>query len=783
MTKFYNSIKLMTIAVIVGIFGIGNANAATSEPQITPDPGSNISNSLYAITLMWNGEEITRGSQWSDTADITITGGTAESGYANYQMIDSDGNMIYDKSLPGAGIRASFSYWVTPDEPGGAYNLTLNIPEGLINIDGTPNEEMELSYTIIVINSDMIITPTPNNEKYSSLSSFSFKWEYYDADINSESDATITYSGDKKVQSITKQDNGYFLVNIGETITQNGYVSFNIPEGICVLKTKYGEIPSPAGYIMYEIQQYQVTPSDWSTVTGLFDRITVASDEIELVGNISDILLVDTSTYTGSGNDGIISRGESYQMTTTQSGKQAMEIVFEEGFEGAGMVRVIIPAGTFKFNGNLYEQEITVTVSVKQPVPDPNAFPADGWKIKQLDLVTMDWNHSAIYTTWNDALKATLVIDNDEPIDISEYVKIVNDEEDSGFGWTVTTNGRIVVDFGDNPYTRIGTYTLTIPAGWVTVENYAYDMNDTVTLTYYVTGESSLMEEASYETPFGNNGYVPAIEWLSLSWEKQPIILNEKVTATLVYNNEQTWNLSASIIDTNEDYDGPKNISAKKLASEEDNTLVLNVIDDANNSFVSKPGTYVYNIPEGLVINNDGELNPAQTIIITVAEITKITPTVTPVTAIDGSVNTEVDNLDEVSVSWNNLPIELLEGSEIRILSPDESTTELLPSIISNSLIFNLSQIATEEGIYEIIIPEGAYIITAQDGKELSQELNLVYDLKKGNSVAGINEEPASWTVYSIEGIHILTTTNKNDLDTLSPGLYIVNNKKLLIRK
>lgn len=781
MSKYFKSLRLLVTALAIGCMGISTASAAT-EPEITPVPGSNVSNSLYSITLMWNGEEITRGDNWTNEANITITDGTTDGGYANYQMIDSEQNMIYDASIPGAGLRASFSFWVTPDEPGGAYILTLNIPDGLINIDGVPNEEMSLSYTIIAINDELIKTPDPT-DKYSSLSSFSFKWAYYDAEINSDSSETITYSGDKQVESIVKQDDGFFLVNIGETITENGWISFNIPEGLCTLKTKFGDIPSPAGYIMYEIQQFSTIPSDWASFVGDFDRIIVTSDDIKLVGELNNILLVDSGIYDGS--QGIISRGESCHETTTANGKNGLEIVFGEAYEGIGMVKVLIPGGTFQFNGNLYEQDITVNISVKQPLPAPNAIPADASKVKQLDLITLDWDNSPLYYTWDDTLKATLTVNDNDPIDISSNIKVLNDEEDSGFGWTIMTNGRIAVDFSENPYTEEGIYTINIPAGWVTVENYGYDMNADITLTYYVGAETAFMEEGTFETLFGNATTVPSIGSLTLTWDKQPIELIGSASATLVYNDEQTWTLNASIIELTDGEDGGIATGIKKIAAENENALVLIVEDDPfENPFISKPGKYVYNIPEGLVVNNNGEINPAQTITFTVAETTSTLPTINPETAIDGSTTAIVDELEQVTINWNNLSVELLDGSEIRIVNPQSEIINQIPSIIDNSLVFNLAEIAIEEGNYEIIIPEGAYIIHDESGDTLSQMIDLSYELKKVNSVKDITGNNGNvFNVYSIDGLHILTTENRSELESLSPGLYIINNQKVIIRK
>lgn len=44
-------------------------------------------------------------------------------------------------------------------------------------------------------------------------------------------------------------------------------------------------------------------------------------------------------------------------------------------------------------------------------------------------------------------------------------------------------------------------------------------------------------------------------------------------------------------------------------------------------------------------------------------------------------------------------------------------------------------------------------------------------------------EEPEHWTVYTMMGIKVLDTNDKGELGNLPAGLYIINGKKVAIRK
>ena len=69
------------------------------------------------------------------------------------------------------------------------------------------------------------------------------------------------------------------------------------------------------------------------------------------------------------------------------------------------------------------------------------------------------------------------------------------------------------------------------------------------------------------------------------------------------------------------------------------------------------------------------------------------------------------------------------------------------------------------------------------DGTEYLKVISWKFNIKTPDSVAGIFGDDTLFNVYNAAGIIIFSNGNADDLRTLAPGLYIINGKKVIIRK
>lgn len=87
-------------------------------------------------------------------------------------------------------------------------------------------------------------------------------------------------------------------------------------------------------------------------------------------------------------------------------------------------------------------------------------------------------------------------------------------------------------------------------------------------------------------------------------------------------------------------------------------------------------------------------------------------------------------------------------------------------------------------GNYILEIPTGYF--TDANGRQV-EGITLKYTVKNDSGeIAGIGdvltESENGWTVYSIAGIKVLETEDATELNTLKPGIYVINSKKVLVK-
>lgn len=783
--------KLFDFKALAATLVLGGAVTAAYAASPTVTPAESIITDFSSVVLLWD-QQVTAGANWDDGVTMTFDGATPD-GEPSWMLCDINGWPDYfgdDDPANNVGIAIYAPGWITTDPDRTFYNVTVNVEAGTVNVNGVPNEALSYTYKVVEFNNELIREPSGT---VSSLSSFKFKWEAYDqVALNpAKPDAAMHYGYEgKTVENITIQD-GWVTVTVGETITDQGLISFDVPQGMFLVTTPDGAVPNPYNSINYNIQVYTTDPGNYDDVDGAFSSFTIyAEDAISLIGQISAISMrdFDEYDYNPTSDAGVICRASAYEEVTGENGQKGIKVTFPESFDEPGTVLVVIPGNTFSFNGNPYNQEINLIYYIKVPTPDPTATPESGSIISQLDLVTLNWGTSALWESWifeDNGSQITMTINGGEPIDITDKVSIVNDEEPTDYGWPTYTNGRVVIDFSDEPYTEPGVYMITIPESYVEVEVYQYATNAPIELTYTVSdGEVGYMDPATFETLEGTSQYLSSMGTVSVTWDLQPITLNDGIELQMVYNDgEEVYDLTPIVIDMRAVEEPGSPASERRAAAAEDaNGLALIIQDSMENPFFSKVGTYTIQLPAGLVVNNDGLFNPAQTLTFNVLDHTWITPTITPETDPYGWPTADVTNLEEVTITWDNLPLEYL-GGEIRILNPNYDMFILTPSINDGIVTLNVADYVTVDGTYEVIIPAGSFLITEEGGLTLNSPLDLSYRVTvEQNGIEAIEANDV-YNVVSIDGMTILKAAGKDALNTLAPGLYIINGKKAVIRK
>ena len=137
--------------------------------------------------------------------------------------------------------------------------------------------------------------------------------------------------------------------------------------------------------------------------------------------------------------------------------------------------------------------------------------------------------------------------------------------------------------------------------------------------------------------------------------------------------------------------------------------------------------------------------------------------------------------LEEASIKWKS-DGELyfnLENS-IAIAAVNSNVTYYIETIIeNNTLILDFSYLPV--GIYQVTIPE-AYVLIGENG--INGEIEFSITIEEASGIAGIYADADGYyNVYKVSGEKVLSTKDASKLKNLENGIYIINGKKVMLRK
>lgn len=337
---------------------------------------------------------------------------------------------------------------------------------------------------------------------------------------------------------------------------------------------------------------------------------------------------------------------------------------------------------------------------------------------------------------------------------------------------------------GDDPfaddaiYREEGTYTFFIPAGLVSVNG---TPNPATTMKFQL-GKSKVMSYGEVTFPEGGV-YQSYLGEIMVSYgEYIEMATDDEVYGTLTIDGGEPIEVPLSVYEVPvfDDPDAPMPWNAR--AAEEGMEYVLwadffDLVDWGDF------GTYVISIPEGVVKNAEGLVNPAQEFTFYVMDCDYSLPTITPEPG-----EYKKDELSKVTISWDNQPLTYNYTAD-NLFVEDQNTREqtYLPfgqevtlNADATALEVNLSEL--EAGKYAIVVPDYYVIINDEllNGLVYSDEYVI---LDQSGVVAFDADEDGMYRVYNLNGINVLNTTDVEAVRQLDGGVYIVNGVKVLIRK
>lgn len=406
--------------------------------------------------------------------------------------------------------------------PTATENYYIWIPKGYYLEDGVPNSDFEgIEFYVKKaasekgLHSNPGLRPSPAVD----MSKITLEWDDYDPfDINADKDGNqwwdpeygaIQFTGPNVNKTILPNDitfegspkfgegNRRIVIDLGETYTTEGNYELYIPQETFYFYGSDGmSVPNSTLGLEYVVRPYRISPAAMEEVTEELEGIVIYGDGITVV-NPNNVPTFTAKTINPESLTGAMKDIPAPEFGEYVAEEGKVTIKFKQPYapdtDTYAQVNFSVPTGTFAFNGVTYTKGTIGYGDVyyihRGLVPYATSQPATDKPLGKFDVVYLTWGDETTLSDINTRNKVTLDTPNQKGMDVTKYLSLrhIADLDEGGL---VDGGGNkaseLVLDLSTIAFTAAGEYTLTLPAGVVTVGGYNSG-NRAQTLTYNVT--------------------------------------------------------------------------------------------------------------------------------------------------------------------------------------------------------------------------------------------------------------------------------------------------------
>lgn len=666
------------------------------------------------------------------------------------------------------------------------WEVTINIPSGFIEDEtGDKNQSQSFYFQVFALTSDNDYTvnhASGSELNLHQLSDILITWPEMDrvyfneyaspAYILTQNNETIPLEINKNINLIYNAASEVFnRIQIDASDVEEGTFTIVIPENYLMvgwMETSYinSEIRltyTVGGDIMEAIAEVTV-PADYENAMK-FPYLTEVwlsfGDEAEVTyydtkGNYGEI------SYIYVDLEGNSSPGYTWASLYNTEGNYWVNPEDEEGniygnqlqiglnWGNPGTYTLELPAGFLKDPNDALNKKQTFQFVITGPeLPDYNVTPAAG-QVESLETITISFGEdfSLYLQTWNSDEDITVTKDG-KPLQLAYWGNpyLGEYEEEDGTTWPMYDYTKLEFSLVDEQE-EAGVYEITIPADIINIYSYEEGWNayypEDINIEYVIPAlvtSITLDPDDDQELEVGETLTVEAT------------VLPEGATAATV-----VWTLSEEdVVSIEVSKENPNEVTVTALAEGE--TELLATAADGSGIFASITITVYENNPE-----------PA--------------PDLEFVTEYNIEILYNDDKMvNGVSVVWESEgELALNESNEIPVTAlPINGTTNYTveTAVEENALVLDLS--ALPAGTYNVTIPE-YYVLIGENATNEKITFQISIDVVSG--IAGIQADAdGNYRVYDLSGRNLMITRDASKVKDLENGLYIINGKKVMLRK
>ena len=495
--------------------------------------------------------------------------------------------------------------------------LSLYIPEETFTAteDGTFNPELTSPITVLAPTNTFAFESTTPADNANLLELSTVKVTYADVPTLATEGASVDVINTETSTAVTTATVAYdaedwnsVVFTLAAAITTPGTYTLTIPDEF-IWNSQYNDIAEDKGVsqgatytpattltftVIGPIAPVSITPEDQSEVES-FTSATITFEEDVTYDELIEVTIAQRN-------------GLYYQKATVSVDGATVTVSAPEEITEAGTYAISVPAGAFSTTDGRTNEAFTTMFTITEPAGPADTFvytsavPADGSEVAELSSITVT------YPQW--------VCDyiNETPFNVVDAESNVV----TTASLTYNDNWEDVVIVLEEPITAEGTYTITVPAGYI-YSNEGYDpsaadkgvsngaiYNPEFTLTYTVKAASEPINTFVYKSVDpANESVVKELGDITITF---PANVANEVTDTPinVINSEDGSTVTTATLGfpLGEGYD----------------KVVLRLT-----AAVKENGTYTITVPEGYIYDYDEAIcNPAFTLTYTVDTVNGI---------------------------------------------------------------------------------------------------------------------------------------------------------------
>ena len=427
----------------------------------------------------------------------------------------------------------------------------------------------------------------------------------------------------------------------------------------------------------------------------------------------------------------------------------------------AGLVNIKLSDGTLVPNGEIY-WGFTLLSQEPEGTLAMNVVPENNGVLVSLETITLNWyleeeeyRDEVVGINFNELDTPVTVTHNGVAIEGVTVKASWSSRDAETPGW----EGDVVtIDLGQE-YTLPGEYIVSIPYGYMRInaQELGTQTSPSYTFTYQVFADPK---------PLG----APVVN------PSDAVAVMELQTVTLTWNGYNLKEGAGSVTFTIDGEEAPEITTAI-----EGSTLTLTLPQKYEDA-----ATYVITVPNGFVTSedNDGYTYYNENVTLTyVIEPTEINPEVIDFTSAYPPNDALLEFLNNILITWDRAMSLNTANTENATLTLKNGTPMTLQGTITNGMLaFTFNDVAT--GVYNLYVPQGYVMAEADKALYVNREVKLTYAVDKNTAVTRLEaDRHGMFTIYNSQGVKVMTTSDATEINSLANGIYIVNGKKVIIRK